>query len=208
MRFYDKSVDCSGGAFVVLNDGGWIITAHHLLEPYFAFDQHRKELLTYREQVEMIEQDQGLMAKQKNKKLRRLTPNPHWITNVSFWWGRDGVALKDVKALPEGDIVVGRLDPFEKAMVKVYPVIKDPSKGLNPGTSLCKLGYPFHKITASFDEEKSEFKIAPGVLPLPRFPMEGIFTRNVLMGKSRDEKYEIKLLETSGSKRTKRRSDL
>jgi hypothetical protein len=76
-------------------------------------------------------------------------------------------------------------------------VIKDPSKGLNPGTNLCKLGYPFHQIKASFDEEKNQFKFDPGVLPLPRFPIEGIFTRNVLIGKSGDGKYEIKLLETS-----------
>ena len=197
MRFYDNSVECIGGAFVVLNDEGWIITATHLWEPYFAFQQHSNELSAYRKQVETIEQDQSLTAKQKNKKLRKVMPNPRWITNVSFWWGWDGVTIKDVKALREGDIIVGRLEPFQKTMVKAYPIIKDPSKGLNPGTSLCKLGYPFHQIKASFDEEKNEFKIAPGVFPLPRFPIEGIFTRNVRMGQSTDGKYEIKFLETS-----------
>jgi len=36
-----------------------------------------------------------------------------------------------------------------------------------------------------------------GVLPVPLFLLEGIFTRNVLAGKSKDEQYEIKYLETS-----------
>lgn len=190
MRFYDNSVECINGAFVVLNDEGWIITAAHLFEPYFAFKQHSK-------QVAAIEQDKSLAREQKNKKLRKVVPNPRWITNISFWWSWKGVTIKDVKRLPEGDIVVGRLEPFEKAMVNAYPIIKDPSKGLTPGTSLCKLGYPFHQITASFDEEKNEFKLAPEVLPLPRFPIEGIFTRNVVGGHSKDGKYEIKFLETS-----------
>ena len=197
MRFYDKSVKCSSGAFVVLNDEGWIITAAHLFEPYFALQQHSKELSAYTKQVVTIEQDQDLTAKQKDKKLRKLMPNPRWITNVSFWWSWDAVTIKDIKRLPEGDIVAGRLEPFDKTMVKAHPLLKDPSKGLNPGTSLCKLGYPFHEVTASFDEEKNEFKIPPGVLPLPRFPIEGIFTRNVRMGQSKDGRYEIKFLETS-----------
>lgn len=197
VRFYDKSVKCIGGAFVVLNDEGWIITARHLFQPYFKFKQDSRKLSTYRKQVETIELEQGLAGKQKNEKLRKVLPNPRWITDVSFWWSWYGVTIKDVRSLPEGDIIVGRLEPFRKTMVEAYPIIKAPSKGLNPGTSLCKLGYPFHEIKASFDDEKNEFKIAPGVLPLPRFPIEGIFTRNVITGQSKDGKYEIKFLETS-----------
>jgi hypothetical protein len=197
MRFYDKSVGCSVGAFVVLNGEGWIITVAHLWDSYRAFIQSTRALKAYERQLEAIRQDQTLTTKQKNKKLRQTNPKPRWITNHSFWWSWDGVTIKDVKALPEGDIIVGRLEPFDKTTVKAYPIIKDPSKGLNLGTSLCKLGYPFHQITASFDEEKNEFKIAPGVLPLPRFPIEGIYTRNAVAGKSKDGKYEIKFLETS-----------
>ncbi|MCJ7515305.1 MAG: serine protease [Dehalococcoidia bacterium] len=196
-RLYDKEVKCAGGAFVVLNDEGWIITAAHLLESFLAYQQHTSELQAYEKQLKQIEHDQSLTVKQKNKKLRRLKANPLWITNHSFWWGWDGVSVKDVKPLPEGDLVIGRLEPFEKTKVKAYPIIKDPSKGLNPGTSLCKLGYPFHELKASFDETKNVFTLAPGVVPLPLFPIEGIYTRNAVAGRSKDGKYEIKFLETS-----------
>lgn len=197
MRFYDKTVECAGGAFVVLNDEGWIITVAHLWESFIAFQQHTNELQAYEKQLEEIGQDQSLTVKQRNKKLRRVKPNPRWITNHSFWWGWDTVSVKDVRALPEGDIIIGRLEPFKQTMVKAYPIIKDPSKDLNPGTSLCKLGYPFHELKASFDETKNAFVLAPGVVPLPLFPIEGIYTRNAAVGKSKDGKYEIKLLETS-----------
>jgi len=196
-RLYDKEVKCAGGAFVVLNDEGWIITAAHLLESFLAYQQHTGELQAYEKQLKQIEHDQSLTVKQKNKKLHRLKANPLWVTNHSFWWGWDGVSVKDVRPLPEGDLVIGRLEPFEKTKVKVYPIIKDPSKGLSPGTSLCKLGYPFHELKASFDEAKNVFALSPGVVPLPFFPIEGIYTRNAVAGKSKDGKYEIKFLETS-----------
>jgi len=197
MRFYDKTVECIGGAFVVLNDEGWVITAAHLWESFFAYQQHTKELQAHKKQMEELKQDQSLTGKKRNKKLQRIKPNPRWTTNHSFWWGWDGVSIKDVRALTEADIVIGRLEPFKRTMVQAYPTIKDPSKDLNPGTSLCKLGYPFHKLEASFDETKNAFTLAPGVVPLPLFPIEGIYTRNAVGGKSKDGKYEIKFLETS-----------
>ena len=39
--------------------------------------------------------------------------------------------------------------------------------------------------------------LAPGVLPLTLFPIEGIYTRTLPAGRSRDGKYDVKFLETS-----------
>jgi hypothetical protein len=197
VRFYDGTVECNGGAFILVNDEGWIITAAHLLQSFAIFQQHQKEFSAFKAQLEAIEKNSTLNAAQKHKKLRRIQANKHWITNLSFWWGNAGLRVDSFNVLPEADIAVGRLQPFDKTMVSTYPVFKDPSKGMNPGTSLCKLGYPFHKLEASFDETKNEFNLAPGVLPLPRFPIEGIYTRNIVVGKTKDGKYEIKFLETS-----------
>lgn len=196
MRYFDKTVDCVCGAFVVINDEGWIITVEHLWKAHFAFKKHAKEISNYQNQIKAIQEDQRLDSKRKRKRISRLKINPRWITNLSFWWGFDGVQLKNIKALPEGDLIIGRLDRFDLKKIAAYPVFKDPTH-LRPGTSLCKLGYPFHKIKATFDEKNNVFKLAPGVLPLPRFPIEGIYTRNVIAGKSKDGKYDIKFLETS-----------
>jgi hypothetical protein len=195
--FFDNSVDCSCGAFVVVNDKGWIITVAHLWNSYFAFQKHVEEIAGYNRQVQTIEQDQTLDGKQKRERISRLEPDPKWITKHSFWWGRDGVQLKDIKLFRDGDLLIGRLDPFDPESIPIYPVFKDPASNLNPGTSLCRLGYPFHTIEATFDEGTNTFKIAPAALPIPRFPIEGIYTRNAVLGKSKDGKHQIKLLETS-----------
>lgn len=196
-RSFDKTVDCGCGAFIVVNDEGCIMTVAHLWKSYSAFKEHAKEISDYKEQVCAIEGDPRLDTKRKRRRIARLKANPKWITNHSFWWGWDGVQLKDIRAFTEGDLVIGRLDPFDSKAVPTYPVFKDPATNLNPGTSLCKLGYPFHEIEATFDEATNTFKLAPGAVPLPRFPIEGIYTRNVIVGKSKDGKYDIKLLETS-----------
>lgn len=77
------------------------------------------------------------------------------------------------------DLGVGRLDPFDPSLIKNYPVFKDPTKDFDPGTSLCKYGYPFHSITPTWDAQNEKFILPKGALPLPRFPIDGIFTRKV-----------------------------
>lgn len=194
-RFFDKSVNCGCGAYVVINDEGWIISVAHLFDSKFEYVKHKNLISDYEKQVQIIQQNQKLNSKQKIKKIKQLKPNPKWIINNSLWWG-DGVELKDIKLLPEGDLLVGRLDPFDPKMIESYPVFKDPTN-LKIGTSLCKLGFPFYKIEATFKEDTGIFELAPNTLPLPLFPIDGIYTRDIIAGKSNNGKYDIKLLETS-----------
>ncbi len=195
-RRFDKTVDCGCGAFVVINEEGWIVTAAHLWDSYFASLQHIEELHEYYAQIDVIKQNIRMNARQKRDNIERLHIDPQWITNHSFWWGHDGVQLKDIKPFPDADLVLGRLEPFDPDSIDSYPVFKNPQT-LNAGTSLCKLGYPFHEIEAAFDEKTGAFELAPNAVPLPRFPLEGIYTRNVKAGKSKDGKYDIEFLETS-----------
>jgi hypothetical protein len=61
---------------------------------------------------------------------------------------------------------------------------------------LCKLGFPFYDINASFDEHKG-FILAENTLPLPFSPIEGIFTRNInVVSKENTSKFKIKFLKT------------
>lgn len=195
IRFYDGSVGCNAGNFIILNDEGWIVTVAHLFNSSREFQKHKKEIAEFESLQKTIREAPSLTAKQKSKRLRSLKPNVRWITNHSFWWGKDGVSLKDVKVLSEADLLVGRIEPFESTFAKAYPTIKDPTTNMNPGTSLCRLGFPFYEPKVSFNEETGTFNLAETAFPL--FPLEGIFTRNVSIGRSRDGRYENKFLETS-----------
>lgn len=196
MRYYDKSVTCNIGSFVILNDEGWIITAAHILNPFFAFTEHKKEISRFEKNVALIENNDKLNRKQKRKKIAKLNRNPKWITINSFWWGSDNYQIPGFTVLLEGDIAIGRIEGYKHAGDINYPIFMDPKK-MRFGTSLCKLGYPYYEVKASFDDTTKKFKLDPGTLPIPRFPIEGIFTREINMGKSKNNKYEIMFLETS-----------
>jgi len=196
VRHFNGTVTCSLGAFLFLNDEGWAITAAHQLGAIVAHQQHSKEIATFKKQVVAIEQDQRLNVKQRRKKIKRLKSNPEWITNHSLWWGRDGLTGQEFKVLAEADLAVVRLEPFDPQSIPTYPTFKNPNK-LRCGTSLCRLGYPFHSISATYDEEMNQFQFPPDTFPLARFPSEGIYTRNISAGKSKNGKYEIMFLETS-----------
>jgi hypothetical protein len=98
-----------------------------------------------------------------------------------------------------GDVGVGRLDPFDPGCTKVYPIFKDPSKNFDPGTSLCKLGFPFHSFEPTWNKEREMFELPPRALPMPRFPIDGIFTRTaeVVIEGSEPPPFPVRYVETS-----------
>ena len=51
----DGEVKCGCGAFVLLNNEGWILTVAHILNSHFVFQKHQEQLDRYRKEVEKIE---------------------------------------------------------------------------------------------------------------------------------------------------------
>lgn len=195
-RYFDGSVECGCGAFIVINEDGWILTAAHLLESSAAILRHAGEIGRYYTRVCDVQRDAGIDPGKKLEAIGKLKTNPRWITNNAFWWGEDGATLNEVRLLSEADLAVGRLDPFDPEAVTAYPILKYPSD-LGIGTTLCKIGYPFQRIGADYNAAIGEFVLEPAVRSLACFPMEGIYTRTLPAGRSGDGRYEIKFLETS-----------
>jgi hypothetical protein len=72
----------------------------------------------------------------------------------------------------------------------------NPVPELAVGTSLCRLGHPFHDIKATFDESSEKFSLDPGTFPIPRFPNDGILTRFVIKNAA-DGSGQATYIETS-----------
>jgi hypothetical protein len=193
-RHYDGNVECGCASFTILNPEGWIITAAHVLEPLFQAKQDKAERDEYDLKCKEINDASG-PAKHKRKLVSRLSKNNMWITNHSYWWGKDGVRIEGFKFDKLADLAVGKLEPFAADEIKAYPILRSPSEEIFPGTSLCRLGFPFHQITATFDETTG-FKLAEGVLPMPRFPNDGIHTRTCMVLDQKSGR-TAKFLETS-----------
>lgn len=189
------------GAYVVLNRDGWVVTAQHNL---LAIRERMEAVERFSEReraVAEIEGDQSLNKKQKDKKLRAVGKlRPTDIKRWSAYWGRNGVEPDKGYELDAVDLGVVRLKPFDPSSVGHYPVFKDPDKEFAPGTSLCKLGFPFHTITPTVDEAARTFRLPDGAIPIPLFPIEGILTRIVEMqpeGRDPATPFPLRFIETS-----------
>jgi S1-C subfamily serine protease len=198
-RYYDGTVTSGLGSFIVINDKGWILTVAHLFQSKLKADLDRLEISKFHEEKEKIINDPSLMDLQRKKKTKTLEGDrikPKWITNNSLWWGADDFLIEKFEINNELDLAAGQIKNFDPSRISGYPVFRDPSE-MKHGSSLCKLGFPFHKVDSSFDPARNAFVIAPNVLPIPRFPLEGIFTRTIHSGKTKDGRFDIKLIETS-----------
>ncbi|HOZ79628.1 MAG TPA: trypsin-like peptidase domain-containing protein [Ferruginibacter sp.] len=196
MRYHDKTVESGLGAFVVLNEDGWLMTAAHNFGAAFAFGQHQQELAQFNEKAEKINANTQIKEHQRKVLAQALKPNPKWITDFAVMLAGQRIEVLEHFFYQENDIAFMRVDKnFIKGQL-VFPKIIDPSK-INPGTSLCKFGYPFVEVKANFNIASNQFDLPANLLPVPFFPIEGIYTRNMLMGKTQDQQREILFLETS-----------
>lgn len=196
-RYLDGEISSNVGGFVVLNSEGWILSAAHILNSYLEFTDHMHRIAEYQRNVAELQTKSDITAKQLGRRLDRLERDPKWITHHSFWWGRDDWHVIDIRADANADILVGRIAEYDPASIETYPVIKNPGY-LPCGTSLCKLGFPFHEVAVSFDDESERFELLPGTLPIPRFPIEGILTRHIRTDLTfGNGNYPVAFLETS-----------
>jgi hypothetical protein len=88
--------------------------------------------------------------------------------------------LIDITVIADVDLAVGRLSPFDKSWVSEYAIFMDQAKiaEMRPGTSLCKLGYPFPELKPTFDEGANSFSLPPDTT-IAFFPLDGMFTREI-----------------------------
>jgi len=181
-RRRDGRCGAAVGTCVIVNSNGWFVTAGHILTDAAKFVAEAEATAALDGQVAAINANTALGSGEKRRQLKALPrQKPTDITHASVWHGRDSVLLREAYTMPLdlSDIGVGRIEPFDPAWVPTYPIFKDPTKDFEPGTSLCRMGFPFHKIGVTFDATNNQFVFDPGAVPMPIFPIEGIFTRTM-----------------------------
>ena len=190
------AVEAAVGAFTVLNREGWIVTAAHVFQLAAAANADAPRVADHAARVAAIEADASLTPRRRERDLAAAdtAADPRWVTHNAFWLGRDGVTLRDIRTNAAADIAVGRLDPVPPDLVAGPPILKNPASGILPGTSLCRLGFAFTKVKSTFDDAAGGFRVKGEV---PYFPLEGMFTRIVEVGKKADGSVAARFIETS-----------
>jgi hypothetical protein len=196
IRFHDKTVESGLGSFIVLNNEGWLMSVAHNFDASIAFTQHQKELATYNVQVDKINSLKNISHIKRKRLLKKIKPKNKWVIAFNILLSGNPVNITQSFLYHEHDFAIFKVDASAVAAITTFPKIKD-YKNISPGTSLCKLGFPFTPVNATFDELTNSFVIPPNLLPVPLFPIEGIYTRNIFAGKTKDGTMDINYLETS-----------
>jgi hypothetical protein len=179
-RTRDGKCSASVGAYVLINADGWIVTAGHILKQLVDLVAAVQKTNDHAANEAAIRADTTIDDKVRRSRLKalgHLTGDD--FTHVSAFWGGAPTipSLSDIQILEPVDVGIGKLPGFSPPPGQTYPIFKDPTKDFDPGTSLCKLGFPFHSITPTFDVPTQRFQLPASALPVPFFPIEGIFTR-------------------------------
>ena len=190
----DTTVATSLGAFVIVNDDGWIATAGHILAPIANFAGNQPLIQKYDQDLAAIQSGPG-NAKHKRDAIRKLNGSDEWLRFVVPWFAEDGVQNAQLHVYPQLDLAVARLAGMTYKPPS-YPTFKDPTN-LPPGRSLMRLGYPFHAVELKYDAATNHIdldKTNPAY-----FPIEGIHTRMVTVAPPAltTEGFPIKFIETS-----------
>ena len=172
-RLQDGTVTSNLGSFVIINEEGWFITAGHIVQETYIHQQHLNEYNNYK---------QG----------GKVTLNPKWILNHSLWFGADHHRVAQFYVFPDNDLAIGKIENYDPLFVSAYPKFIQADQ-IKSGRSLCKLGFPFYDINATF--ENNTFRYDSKLFPIPRFPYEGMMTR-VISGGAKENR-EILWIETS-----------
>ena len=195
LRFFDKTIEGGLGSFIILNEDGWLMTVAHNFGASFAFNQHQKEIQEYNDKVKKINSNKQLKVGKKRTLLKAIKPNKKWVTSFAILLSGKPIKIEEYYIYGKHDIAFFRINKAAIKDQKIFPKIINPAK-IKPGSSLCKLGFPFVEFTPTFNDSNNQFELPKDLLPLPSFPIEGIYTRNLLDG-IEEGGVDVKYLETS-----------
>jgi len=195
-RLHGGEVVAGMGTFFLVNPEGWAITAAHVLKDYLQANVDRVEIEVYKQACARIDQDSSLTEGKKRHQRNQLHQKSDWVTNLSPWFGANGVDIEGQIHFDQmADLACFRLKNTEALNVTGFPVFAGPAKTLMQGMTMCRLGFPFSEISATFDTNTQKFDVPP-IAAIPMFPNEGILTRTQIM---RDEvaNRDVLFIETS-----------
>ena len=143
------------GAFIAVNAEGWVLTSGHIIG----------EILSYKDGADASAADDTQ------------------VVSHSELWAMPGFMgtkphLAEAHVNQVADLAVCRIEPFDADAIPAFPVFRDVSAApIGQGMSVCRLGFPFCDVPATFNETRNEFALNERAFPVPRFALDGIVAR-------------------------------
>jgi hypothetical protein len=195
-RLMGGQIGTGVGTFIVLNADGWMLTAAHILDGLMRWTNDAAVIAGYQQAKQDIESNSNISIGKKKHLVNQLPFDEKWVTHTQLLLGQpDGVSLQ-AQIDPIADLAIIKLNNINALGITNFPTLGNPDKPIQPGTSLCRMGFPFHTIDGvTFNEAQGIFNF-PTIPPLAVFPNDGIFTREHIMIESTSGR-QVRNIETS-----------
>jgi hypothetical protein len=175
-RRHDGVVFSTLATFIVLNRDGWALTSAHVLDEISRAQASVRGVAAIDERMDKARRAHERQQVEEFKRSRATSLSHH----VEIWavpgFAATQPRVAEYRADKDADLALVRLEPFDAGTITGFPLFRDATEPVEPGMSVCRLGYPFHSVDAIFDEDRHSFDIQSG-FPVPRFALEAIVSR-------------------------------
>ena len=166
-----------------VNDDGCAVTCKHVAQQIIHAQTVNKQYAEFKAAVAKAPQDKGRAAAIKKLELvHKLKAGQPIQIKVQFDGSVSSFNAFDINMHPDLDIAIIRFKGFERTLYKGHAVFIKDMKEVRPGDMLCRLGFPFPEFADfRYDAERDDivWDRSAGRANTPRFPIEGMFTRQL-----------------------------
>lgn len=190
-----KNIIPGAGTLFFINNDGWAMTCAHVARLFVDAQQIADRFAAFKAERAQIPADK----RQKHslhlleKKYGYAPGQPIEIHTRLLGCVEGGSLSIDVTFHPTLDLALLKFNRFSKLLVDSFPVFARDSAGLQPGKSICRLGFPFPEFTNyGYDEVTDTIGWTnTGQEFSPRFPLDGMVTRHVADNAGKIVAFEI-----------------
>jgi hypothetical protein len=185
VRGYESERVMPGAATLFfVNEKAEAITCRHVVDTITQADRVNNSYQQFKKEREGL--PTGARRKKKLRELEQKYGYGHDITiqiKPSFVDCVEKFESLEITPHPVFDIAIVKFIGYTKTFYKNHAVFLSDENMIQQGLPLCRLGYPFPEFSNFiYNEEKDDIEwTSNGQISTPRFPMDGIITRHLLL---------------------------
>jgi hypothetical protein len=184
-RYYDsKEIQPGLATLFFVNADGWALTCRHVLEEIVAEQPIAKRRLAFETDLAGVKGKISRGVRKKIEAKHGLKSSAAFERKVTFGFGSGAPINFSWQHHPTEDVALIRFQNFSNAWCPTFPTFGLNGEGVQPGKTICRLGYPFPEFT-NFAYDVNTDRIdwtTTGSTNLPRFPIDGMVSRLVKDG--------------------------
>ena len=184
-RYYGSTEIQPGLAalFFVTGDG-WALTCRHVVQEIIAEKSIASRRTAFESDLASVKSKLSRNARKKIETkhgLNSLAPFEH---QARFGFGAGGQINWNWQLHPNYDVALVHFQSFSNTWCSTFPTFGLNGSDLQPGKTICRLGYPFPEFTNFAYDAKSDTIdwTSSGSTNTPRFPIDGMVSRLVADG--------------------------